>query len=75
MKKLLMWVSFILGLAFLYVSYFYLTHAAGNLPAFMPGYLAGSQTIHYKHSIAALLLGIACFVFAWFQSGKKKSTT
>jgi hypothetical protein len=25
-----------------------------------------------KHGIAAFLLGIACFVFAWFQSGPRR---
>jgi hypothetical protein len=28
---------------------------------------------HYKHGIAAFLLGIACLVFAWFQSGPKRT--
>ncbi len=72
MKKLLMTVAIILGIIFLFIGYIYITYPAGSLQTFMPGYQAGSQTIHIKHSIAAFLLGVACFIFAWFQSGKKK---
>jgi len=26
-----------------------------------------------KHGIAAFLLGLACFAFAWFKSGPKRT--
>jgi hypothetical protein len=26
-----------------------------------------------KHGIAAFLLGLACFAFAWFRSGPKRT--
>ena len=35
----------------------------------MPGHEAGSSHHHIKHGIAAFVLGIGCFVFAWFQTG------
>jgi hypothetical protein len=37
------------------------------------GHDSGSSTHHIKHGIAAFVLGIACFVFAWFRSGPKRS--
>ena len=42
---------------------------AGSLPSFFPGHEAGSSHHHVKHGLLALILGIGCFVFAWFQSG------
>lgn len=65
----------VLGLGLIYVSLVYWTHTAGHLPTWYPGYTAGSTHIHTKHAIAALLLGLACFVLAWFQSGPKTSGT
>lgn len=69
-----MTLAVILGILFLIISYVYFTRQAGDLPHFFPGYQAGLDKVHDKHAIAALLLGIGCFVLAWFQSGPKKST-
>ena len=71
MKKPLAILAVIIGLLFLYVSYVYATHSAGLLPSYYPGYLQNSSIVHAKHSIAAFILGLACFIFAWFQSGPK----
>jgi hypothetical protein len=73
MKKILIVLAAILGLALLYVSYTYATSSAGSLPAYYPGFLAGSAIVHFKHAIAAFILAIACFIFAWFQGGPKKN--
>ena len=57
----------VLGVAFVYFA-----EPAKSLP--LPDFLghqAGSNHHHVKHGIASLLLGIACFVFAWFQSGPR----
>ena len=27
------------------------------------------RTIHFKHGLAAAIVGLGCFVFAWFQTG------
>jgi hypothetical protein len=35
----------------------------------MPGFDPTMTKTHLKHGIGALLLGLAAFVFAWFQSG------
>jgi uncharacterized membrane-anchored protein YitT (DUF2179 family) len=74
MNKPLVIVAVILGIIFLVLAYVYFTTAASALPAFLPGHQAGLMTHHYKHGIGTLILGIACFIFAWFQSGKKKTS-
>jgi hypothetical protein len=59
----------ILGIVLLVVAGIYLADTASALPSFFPGHQAGSAHHHVKHGIAAGLLGIACLVFAWFQTG------
>jgi len=59
----------IIGLALLALAGLYFAESAGSLPGFIPGHEAGSAHHHVKHGIAAALLGLACLVFAWFQSG------
>lgn len=72
MKPLVI-LAIIVGMVLLIVSGFYFSEPAKALPAFFPGHEAGVNTHHYKHGIGVLILGLACFAFAWFQSGKKKS--
>lgn len=57
------------GLVFLAIAVVYFVEPAGSLPAFFPGHDAGSSHHHAKHGIAALIVALGCFVFAWFQSG------
>ncbi len=61
--------AIVLGIVLIVVAIVYFVDSAGALPSFFPGYQAGSTHHHAKHGIAALLLGLGCFVFAWFQSG------
>jgi len=65
-------VSVIIGILFILVGVEYFTHAANALPHFFLGYDATMTAKHTKHGIAAILLGLLCFVYAWFQSGPKK---
>lgn len=57
------------GLLFLAIAVVYFVEPAGSLPSFFPGHAPGSSHHHTKHGIAALIVALACFVFAWFQSG------
>jgi hypothetical protein len=50
----------------------YWSEPAKSLPDFFPGHQSGSAHHHVKHGIAAFLLGIGCFVLAWFRSGEKR---
>jgi hypothetical protein len=61
----------ILGVVLIVIAVVYWAEPAGSLPGFFPGHTAVSSHHHSKHGIAAFLLGIACFVFAWFKSGPK----
>jgi len=58
-----------LGVLFLVIAIVYWVDSAGSLPSFFPGHEAGSGHHHVKHGIAALIVAVGCFVFAWFQSG------
>ncbi len=59
----------ILGVLLIIIAIVYWVSTANGLPSFFPGHQAGSSTHHVKHGIAAFLLGLASFVFAWFQTG------
>ena len=58
-----------LGVVFLVIAIIYWVDNAGSLPSFFPGHEAGSTHHHVKHGIAAAVVALGCFVFAWFQTG------
>ena len=74
-RKLLVWLAIVAGVALIVIAVVYWVEPAKSLPSFFPGHKAGSSTHHFKHGIAAFLLGLACFVFAWFQTGPSGGTT
>jgi hypothetical protein len=59
----------IIALLLLALAVLYFADSASALPSFIPGHQAGSTHHHVKHGIAAACLGIACLIFAWFQTG------
>ncbi len=63
----------VLGVVLVVLAFVYWIEPAGSLPSWMPGHEAGSGHHHVKHGIAALLVGLALLVFAWFQTGKKNT--
>ena len=65
----------LLGIVLVVIAIVYWVSTANDLPSFFPGHAAGSGTHHTKHGIAAFLLGVACFVFAWFQTGPARTGT
>ena len=58
-----------MGILLLIVAIVYSVEPAGSLPSFFPGHESGSSHHHFKHGIAAFVLALCCFTFAWFQSG------
>ena len=72
MKKALIVLAVILGLVLIITGVVYFMTPARFLPSFFPGYDRALMSHHYKHGIGSVILGIACFIFAWFQSGKKE---
>jgi uncharacterized membrane protein HdeD (DUF308 family) len=73
-RKYLVPLAVILGIALIVVGIVYFAEPAKSLPSFFPGHEAGSAHHHVKHGIAAVLVGLASFAFAWFNTGPKKRT-
>jgi uncharacterized membrane protein HdeD (DUF308 family) len=81
-RKWLVPLAVILGIALIAVGIVYFVEPAPALPSFFPGHqtpppdtgVTGPTHHHTKHGIAAILLGLACFAFAWFNTGPKKNT-
>jgi hypothetical protein len=73
MKKLLTWGAVLLGVFFIGCAVVYFITPAGSLPSLMPGFEAESATIHYKHAIGSLIVGLALFAFAWFKGAPAKT--
>jgi hypothetical protein len=60
------------GIAFIAIAIMYWTVPPKSLP--LPNFLGhedGVSAVHVKHGIASFCVGLACFVFAWFQSGPR----
>jgi hypothetical protein len=73
-NRLLAILAVVLGVILIVIAVIYWAEPASSLPSFFPGHQAGSSHHHVKHGIAAFLVGLACFAFAWFQTGPKRST-
>jgi hypothetical protein len=71
--RLLVILAVVLGIVLMVVAVVYWVEPAHSLPSFFPGHAAGSTHHHVKHGVAAFLVGLACFAFAWFRSGPKRS--
>ncbi len=67
----------ILGVVLLVVAVIYFTQPQHALPSFFPGHSSASDPEanhhHTKHGIAALIVALACFAYAWFQSGPRSA--
>ncbi len=62
-----------LGVIFLVIAVVYFVTTAHGLPSFFPGHVGASSSEaahhHVKHGIAALVVALGCWIFAWFQTG------
>jgi hypothetical protein len=72
--RLLVVLAVIAGIVLMVIAIVYWAEPAKSLPSFFPGHQAGSDHHHVKHGIAAFLVGLACFAFAWFQTGPKRAS-
>jgi len=72
-KRAITVIAVVLGIALIVVGIVYWVEPAKSLPGFFPGEEAHSTHHHFKHGIAAFLVGLALLAFAWFQSAPKKS--
>jgi hypothetical protein len=71
-KRNLILPALVLGLAFTVLAVLYWAEPAGSLPSLLPGHEAGSGHHHIKHGIAAFVVALGCFVYAWFQTGPSR---
>jgi len=71
--RLLVALAVVAAVVLLVIAAVYLAEPARSLPSFFPGHEAGSSHHHAKHGIAALFVGLACLVFAWFRTGPKRA--
>ena len=71
LRRLLVPAAVVIGIVLIVVAVVYFAEPAKSLPSFFPGHQSGSGHHHTKHGIAALVVGLALFAFAWFQSGPK----
>jgi NADH:ubiquinone oxidoreductase subunit 5 (subunit L)/multisubunit Na+/H+ antiporter MnhA subunit len=69
----------LLGILLIVVAIVYFVTPEHSLPSFFPGHSSASSADanhhHTKHGIAALVVAVACFAFAWFQTGPKTSAS
>ena len=73
--RLLVALAVLAGVVLIAIAIVYWAEPAKSLPSFFPGHQAGSTHHHVKHGIAAFLVGLAAFAFAWFRSGPKRGST
>jgi uncharacterized membrane protein HdeD (DUF308 family) len=71
-KRILVPLAIVVGVLLILLGLVYFVEPAKSLPGFLPGHEAGSAHHHVKHGIAALFVGLACLVYAWFNTGKKQ---
>jgi Na+/H+ antiporter NhaD/arsenite permease-like protein len=74
LRKLILPVV-VLGIVLIAVAVIYFVTPEHSLPSFFPGHSSATSAEanhhHTKHGIAALVVALACFAFAWFQTGPK----
>jgi hypothetical protein len=65
----------VIGVLAVVAAVIYFAEPAHSLPSFFPGHVSASSSEaahhHAKHGIAALVVALACFAFAWFATGPK----
>jgi hypothetical protein len=72
-RKLIPW-AIAAGIVLIVIAIIYWAEPAGSLPSFFPGHDAGSSHHHVKHGLLAFILGLGCFIFAWFQTGPSRAS-
>ena len=70
-KKPLVAIAVIVGILFVVIAFVYWFTKSGSLPHFFLGFVAGSTVIHIKHGLAAIIIAILLFIYAWFASAPK----
>ncbi len=76
-RRMLAMAAVLAGIVLIVVAVVYFSQPEHSLPSFFPGHSSATSAEanhhHTKHGIAALVVALACFAFAWFQTGPKAS--
>jgi NADH:ubiquinone oxidoreductase subunit 5 (subunit L)/multisubunit Na+/H+ antiporter MnhA subunit len=76
-RRLMAMAAVVLGVLLVAVAIVYFATPEHALPSFFPGHVAAGSAEashhHTKHGVAALVVALACFAFAWFATGPKTS--
>lgn len=59
-------LAYVLAIICIIAAVMYFVMPAGQLPTFMPGYLAGSAHIHKTHALAGIVAAVILFLLGWF---------
>ena len=62
------------GIVLIAIAIYYWAEPAKSLASWVPGHEAGSNHHHFKHGLAAFLVGVALLIFAWFQTAPGRDT-
>jgi hypothetical protein len=73
-QRLLIAAAIAVGVALLVVGGLYFAEPARSLPAFFPGHSASAGVHHIKHGIAAVVVALALFMFAWFAGAPRTAS-
>lgn len=74
-NRLLVALATLVGLVLIVIGIVYIALNEHDIPSFFPGHVSHPASHHHvKHGIAAILLGLACFAFAWFRLGPRRRT-
>jgi hypothetical protein len=66
-------LAYLLAIICVILAVMYYTMQAGQLPTFMPGYIAGSPHIHHTHALAAAVAAVVLFVLGWFFGRSRRT--
>ena len=61
----------VLGVGIVMLAALYFCTPAHSLPSFLPGFDPSLDTIHYKHGVASLIVGVALMRHAWSTTKKQ----
>jgi len=64
-------LAIVVGILLIALAGYYWAEPAKSLPSWLPGHQSGSPHHHFKHGLASFLVGLACLIFAWFQTGDR----